>query len=169
MKKIIVILFLFTIFSMTNKKDQTILIPDTALRFRVIANSNTIEDQVQKLQIKEELEKKIYEQIKGATTTEDAKEKLKENILELKTLLEQKGVDYKINLGLNYFPEKEYRGITYEQGYYDSLVITLGKGQGDNWWCVLFPPLCLIDAKEEIKDDVEYRSYVIDTLKKFQK
>ena len=56
--------------------------------------------------------------------------------------------DYKINYGYNYFPKKKYKSVTYKEGMYESLVITLGTGEGDNWWCVLFPPLCLVEADE---------------------
>ena len=62
-------------------------------------------------------------------------------------------------------PEKEYKGTTYEEGYYESLVITLGSGEGDNWWCVLFPPLCLLEAEDS--DDVEYTSYVKELVDKY--
>ncbi|MBQ9011225.1 MAG: stage II sporulation protein R, partial [Bacilli bacterium] len=51
-----------------------------------------------------------------------------------------------------------YKGVKYKEGYYESLLVTLGKGKGDNWWCVLFPPLCLIEADES--SDVQYKSFV---------
>ena len=69
------------------------------------------------------------------------------------------------NLGLNYFPEKEFKGITYDEGYYESLVITIGEGKGDNWWCVLFPPLCMLEAEEST--DVEYKSFVKEIVDKY--
>ena len=50
------------------------------------------------------------------------------------------------------------KGIEYDEGYYESLLITLGEGKGDNWWCVLFPPLCLIEAEEST--EVEYKSFI---------
>ena len=73
---------------------------------------------------------------------------------------------YSINFGLNYFPEKEYKGIVYEEGYYESLLITLGEGKGNNWWCVLFPPLCLLEAEENT--EVEYTSLVGELLEKYK-
>ena len=65
-----------------------------------------------------------------------------------------------------YFPKKEYKGVEYNEGNYESLVITLGEGKGDNWWCVLFPPLCLIDAEEQTSD-VEYKFLVKEIIKHF--
>ena len=53
---------------------------------------------------------------------------------------------YKVNYGDNYFPEKTYKGVKYNSGNYKSLVVTLGNGEGDNFWCVLFPPICNIDT-----------------------
>ena len=60
---------------------------------------------------------------------------------------------------------QEYKGITYDEGEYQSLVVTLGNGLGNNWWCVLFPPLCLLEGEEST--DVEYRSYVMDIVNKY--
>ena len=66
---------------------------------------------------------------------------------------------------MNYFPSKEYKGIKYAAGEYQSLVVTLGNGLGDNWWCVLFPPLCLLEAEDS--SDVEYHSFVADMIEKY--
>ena len=73
--------------------------------------------------------------------------------------------DYKINFGLNYFPEREYKGIKYKEGLYESLLITLGEGKGNNWWCVLFPPICLLEAEES--DEVEYKSLIKEIIEKY--
>lgn len=78
---------------------------------------------------------------------------------------EKYNLDYKINFGENYFPEKEFNGVTYEEGYYESVLVTLGKGEGDNWWCVLFPPLCLLEAEES--DEVEYKFFVQELIDKY--
>ena len=74
-------------------------------------------------------------------------------------------VIFTINYGLNYFPKKEFKGITYDAGYYESVVVTLGEGLGDNWWCVLFPPLCSLEAEES--SDVEYTTMTQEILKKY--
>ena len=68
-----------------------------------------------------------------------------------------------------YFPKKKYKGITYKEGNYESLVITLGEGAGDNFWCVLFPPLCLIEADETSNDNVEYKFFVKELIDKYLK
>ena len=74
---------------------------------------------------------------------------------------------YKVNFGINYFPEKNYKGVIYEEGYYESLVVTLGSGNGENWWCVLFPPLCLMEGEETNTDEVEYKSFVKEMIDKY--
>ena len=73
---------------------------------------------------------------------------------------------FSINYGNNYFPEKQYRGVKYKEGEYESLVVKIGKGEGKNFWCVLFPPLCLIDEKKETSN-IEYRILIKDILNKY--
>ena len=78
-------------------------------------------------------------------------------------------IGYDINYGENYFPEKNYKNVTYKEGNYESLVVKIGKGQGKNFWCVLFPPLCFIDEQQEKNKEVEYHLLVKDILNKFSK
>ena len=74
-------------------------------------------------------------------------------------------ISYNLNFGQNYFPKKDFKGITYDAGYYESVVVNLGKAEGDNWWCVLFPPLCLLEAEES--DEVEYKFFVKELIEKY--
>ena len=141
MKKIIVFLFIIMVILVIVNDKQNILIPDDAIRFRVIANSNSIKDQTLKLEIKNTVEKELYKIIGSSKTIEEARLNITNNMDEIKNLMNSYNVSYDINFGNNYFPTKEYKGINYEAGNYESLVITLGTGLGDNWWCVLFPPL----------------------------
>ena len=73
--------------------------------------------------------------------------------------------EFTINFGNNYFPDKEYKEVLYEKGYYESLVVTLGKGEGDNWWCVLFPPICTLEVEEN--KDIEYKFFVKELFEKY--
>ena len=66
-----------------------------------------------------------------------------------------------------YCKEIEYKGVIYEEGDYESLVITLGDGLGDNFWCVLFPPLCLLEAEETDTDEFEYTSFIKEIIDKY--
>ena len=54
---------------------------------------------------------------------------------------------FQIDYGYHYFPEKEYKGVTYEEGEYESLLVTLGKGEGDNWWCLVYPAFCFTKSE----------------------
>ena len=141
------------------------IIPDDAIRVRVIANSNKEEDQALKQEIRQELETYLYEKLKNIKSVEDADRVIKDCIPEVKKIINKYTNNYEVNYGLNYFPEKEYKSVKYDAGEYQSLVVTLGNGLGDNWWCVLFPPLCLLEAEEST--DVEYHSFVVDTINKY--
>ena len=74
---------------------------------------------------------------------------------------------FEINYGTNYFPEKIYKGVKYPEGNYESMVIKIGVASGDNYWCVLFPPLCMMEAKET--DKVEYKFFIEEIINKYIK
>ena len=164
MKKIILIIVAFIIGILLYKKDELVIIPNEAIRIRIIANSNDIKDLVEKKHLKEDIEDDIYELIKDANSIDDAREILNDNLNKIDSIIKSKiDTNYELDYGINYFPKKVYRGIMYEAGNYESLVITLGEGLGNNWWCVLFPPLCLID-ENETTTDVKYKLYVEELL-----
>ena len=168
-KKVLIILLFGIIF--INVKADNFMIPDDAIRLRVIANSNSDYDQSIKMDVKNLLEIEMYNLLKDIKGSVNAKRVINKNLLsienDIKGLLENKNYDksFKINFGKNYFPKKEYRKVIYNAGYYDSLVVTLGEGKGDNWWCVLFPPLCLLEAKENEK--VEYKFFIEELFHKY--
>lgn len=171
MKKIILILTLIiAVFIYKEIKNNEVIIPDTAIRLRVIPNSNSVLDQNMKNKVKKYLENNTYNLIKDEDSKEVAREKIKNNIPKTKEDIEKifnennYSMNFSINYGLNYFPEKEYRGLKYEEGYYESVVISIGKAEGDNWWCVLFPNLCLADL--ENTNDVEYKSWIVEKINK---
>ena len=163
MKHFIPVLALFFLFYFYTNKEE-ILIPDYAIRFRIIANSNSKEDQELKKKVKEEVEEKLNHLMVNAKNSEEAKQLLKSELSSIQDLVQNYSKDSEISLGKNFFPEKEYHGVVYPSGDYDSLVITLGHGLGNNWWCVMYPPLCLIEEKDE---KVEYRFLVKDIIDKF--
>lgn len=160
MKKVIIILFILTIIITVNKEKKKFIIPDEALRIRVIASSNSLDDQLLKTKVKNNVETELYALLKDTTSYSDAKKILENNTEIINTKVSEYTKDYQINIGKNYFPEKKYKGVTYKAGEYDSLVITLGKGIGNNWWCVLFPPLCMIDEENNNMEDYDYQLFV---------
>ena len=166
MKKIIIALFLITVLILVNSKETEVLIPKEAIRFRIIANSNKLEDQTQKLEIKKDLEPIIANILSTSNSLGETRKEIKNNMYEVKNILNKYDTDYKLNYGYNYFPEKNYKGVTYKAGEYESLVVTLGDGLGENWWCVLFPPLCLLEATEDNYDDITYTTYIKEIIDK---
>jgi len=171
MKKFILIILVMIIMIFVysnNKVDAEVIIPDGAIRVRVIANSNSLYDQSMKMKVKDYIEKNISTLLISVTDIDEARDIINSNISSLNNGIDNifndnnYNMDYNVNFGNNYFPDKEYKGVIYKEGEYESLVVTIGKGEGDNWWCVLFPPLCLLESEDNNGSDVEYRSWVKD-------
>ena len=172
MKNFIIILgILITYLIIGNVSVEAVKIPDEAIRLRVVANSDSKYDQNIKLKVKTEVEKELFNILKDTKGIEDARNTINNNLSyidkKINNLLikENYNLGYELNFGYNYFPEKEFNGVTYEEGMYESLLITLGKGEGENWWCVLFPPLCLLEAEES--DEVEYKLFIQELIEKY--
>lgn len=127
------------------------LIKDKMIRFHVIANSDSIEDQNIKLKVRDKVLEYIYPKLEGTSEIDKSREILKENDKEIKDIalkvLEENNYDYKVESTLSneMFPVKSYGDITLPQGEYEAYRIILGDGKGQNWWCVMFPPLCFVD------------------------
>ncbi|GAC41438.1 stage II sporulation protein R [Paenibacillus popilliae] len=130
-------------------------IPEDAIRLRVLANSDTDDDQRAKLLVRD----RVVEQLNGwlrqqapPQTRKEAREFIAVHLEELENTvsrtLAEAGIPYtaKLTLGEAPFPAKLYGGQIYPAGMYESLLVALGAGEGQNWWCVLFPPLCFIDG-----------------------
>lgn len=149
------------------------VIPNEAIRVRVIANSNEEYDQSVKSSVKDIVSKEMYTLLKDTNSIENARDIINNNISNLDKDIGNYlddinyNLEYKLNFGYNYFPKKTYKGVEYKEGYYESLVVTLGEGEGDNWWCVLFPPVCMIESEEST--DVEYTTLVEDLMSKYLK
>lgn len=168
MKKIIVFLFcVMTVLLMVSLNKDSYVIPKDSIRFRIIANSNSLQDQRLKFKINSTLLPKIQEIMTKSNSIEDSRTLISKSLPEIYNEVSKYTNDFNISFGNNYFPEKEYKGVTYEDGEYESLVITLGQGMGDNWWCVMFPPLCLMEAKKNDLDDVTYTTYIKEIINKY--
>ena len=173
MKKTIVTLgfILLSFYLISNYIEKNVEIPDSAIRIRILANSNTDYDQEIKNEVKENIQKYMYALLKDSKNTSEAEVIINNNLNKIDSKVGATlhsldyNLPYNVNFGLNYFPKKIYKGIEYDEGYYESLLITLGEGKGDNWWCVLFPPLCLIEAEEST--EVEYKSFIKEIIDKY--
>lgn len=174
MKKILILMTILSLVLTMKKVDsKETIIPKEAIRLRVIANSDNPYDQKIKTEVSILIEQKVQDLLKESSNINEARIILKNNINNLNLYIEEYlhknnyNYDYKISYGDALFPQKKYKGITYEQGEYETLLITIGKGKGKNWWCVLFPPLCLLEAEETEKDDVEYKFFVQELINKY--
>lgn len=164
MKKLITLLaFISFIFLLTS--NSSLEIPTESIRFRIISSSNSFKDQQLKQKIKNDLVNNIIPNILTDVSIQESKNLINNSINKIEDILNKYDISYKINFGQNFFPQKDYQGITYPAGNYESLVITLGEGLGDNWWCVLYPPLCLIENNFD-SSNIEYRSYIKDIILK---
>lgn len=175
MKKIIIlfslVLLLYLVYN--NSEVDAITIPDTAIRLRVVPNSNSAYDLEMKRKVKEYLEQNVYPLLKDTKTIDEAKYVISNKLNDINEDINQifkdnnYNKDYTVNFGSNYFPNKTHKSIVYPEGYYDSLVVYIGESRGDNWWCVLFPPLCLLEADDkEEAGNVEYTFLVKEILSK---
>lgn len=170
-RKIFLILLVLIIIFVYRSNEQNIFIPNNAIRLRVIPNSNDPEDIYIKEKVKKYLEENIYVLTKDTTSIDDARLIINANIPNIDNNINQIFKEnkyphtYNVNFGYNYFPEKVYKGIKYDEGYYESLVISIGNAEGNNWWCVLFPSFCLID----IDNNHEYKSYFKEIISKHSK
>lgn len=135
-------------------------ISDKLIRFHVIANSDTKQDQNLKYKVRDEILKYISPKLKNSSSIEESRKILKENNSEIIKLasncIKNNGYNYtvKSTLGHENFPVKTYGNITLPQGNYEAYRVIIGSGKGQNWWCVMFPPLCFIDiTKGQISYD----------------
>lgn len=168
MKKLLIISSIIILILISTKNDQ-IVIPTNSIRVRVISNSNNINDQLEKVKVKSIVEETLYENIKETKTIEEARTEIKKSIPTLEKSIEKTiNNEFSINFGTNYFPKKEMFGIEYNEGNYESIVINIGESKGKNWWCVLFPPICMIEAEENNKDNIEYKSKVLEILNEYK-
>lgn len=126
-------------------------IPEEALRLRILAHSDHPQDQRLKEEVRDEVVKLIAQWIAPASTLDEARLILSRHLPQLAHVVEEmvreRGMDYgaTVELGHIPFPAKLYGHRLYPAGLYEGVLITLGAGQGENWWCVLFPPLCFVD------------------------
>lgn len=129
------------------------------LRFHVVANSDSAEDQALKLKIRDRVLDEIGPKLEDSKSKQEAESIIKENIPAIKKIAQDEisanGKNYGVSvlLGSCSFPAKSYSNIVLPAGVYDALKITLGQGSGKNWWCVMFPPLCFVDISHNLTSE----------------
>ena len=178
LKRILVLLFLLTLFIFISAISYVAAvskdIADSVFRLHVIANSDSKEDQELKIQVRDELLSYMNTLAKDCSSKEEVVELAKEHQEEFKQIAEQtiskNGFSYPvtIEIGDSNFPTKTYGDIALPAGTYEALRVQIGDAKGQNWWCVMFPPLCFVDvssgvvpdeSKEEIKESLNEEEY----------
>ncbi|WP_291563324.1 MULTISPECIES: stage II sporulation protein R [unclassified Clostridium] len=150
-----IIITIFSAYKSNSVKATDVSIDDISnklIRFHVIANSDNESDQALKLQIRDRVLQYISPKLNNSKSIEESREILdieNENILNIaKEVINENGYNYDVEstLSKEYFPIKTYGNITLPQGKYEAYRIIIGSGEGQNWWCVMFPPLCFVDV-----------------------
>lgn len=162
-KKSLISGFIFSVlFSFLNFGCRCESISNKVFRLHIIANSNSAEDQDLKLKVRDRILKDFGSKFSETSDLESAKETTKENFSLIEDLAQDEilknGYDYSVNVNMvrMKFDTRIYEDITLPAGYYDALRVTIGDAKGKNWWCVMFPPMCLPAAQSEVVgiDDV---------------
>lgn len=132
---------------------------ENLIRFHVLANSDSEEDQALKLKVRDKVISYLKPKLEDSESISQSEKIIlneKDKLMDIcKETIKQNGYNYdvSINLGYSKFPTKQYSSVVLPAGEYKSLKIIIGKGQGKNWWCVMFPPLCFVDVSSGIVDD----------------
>ncbi|MGE5629610.1 MAG: stage II sporulation protein R [Caulobacteraceae bacterium] len=127
-------------------------VPDKIIRLHVVANSDSPEDQQLKLYVRDEVIGRMTKKFEGLKDINEVRRTIQESIGEIEAIaqdaIRKSGKQYDVSAALvkTDFPTKVYGNLTLPAGYYQALNIVIGNGQGKNWWCVMFPPLCFIDV-----------------------
>ncbi|MGM7721865.1 stage II sporulation protein R [uncultured Metabacillus sp.] len=130
---------------------EPVVIPDEAIRLRILANSNSEEDQELKRKVRDAVNKEITEWVEELTSVEAARELIQSRLPQIEKIVadvlekEDMQQSYSVDFGNISFPTKLYGNFVYPAGEYEAILISLGEAKGANWWCVLFPPLCFLD------------------------
>ena len=128
------------------------------LRIHIRANSNS------------EIDQKVKYEVRDAVV--EAESTIEQNFSYIETVanevLFRNGFSYtsKARLANEEFPTRSYDGVVFEQGFYDALILDLGTGEGNNWWCVVYPPLCFLKSNATGKD-VVYKSKLVEIIESF--
>ncbi len=150
----------------SNFKSTEAALASNVIRFHVLANSDEAYDQDLKLKVRNRVIKEMEQFFDSNGDIKSARCAISDNIEKIENIardeIEKNGYNYdvKASLGNSYFPTKNYGEIVLPEGSYEALKIEIGKARGQNWWCVLFPPLCFVDescvsCSSEVADEIK--------------
>ncbi|MDM5314700.1 stage II sporulation protein R [Fictibacillus sp. b24] len=151
--------------------NASVKIPDESIRLRILANSNNEADQKLKREIRDEVNEQITTWVGELSSISEAREIIRKQLPAIEKIVQSKldeaGLEKTFSVELNKvaFPTKMYGEYIYPAGQYEAVLITLGEGEGKNWWCVLFPPLCFLDFEngDAVKENKDNKADVTET------
>jgi len=158
----ILILSIGTIFSLYIPKNEVtandlVVIPNEAIRLRILANSDHEKDQEMKRKVRDAINAEITAWVEDLTSVEAARRLIESRMPDIQKIAENvvrdNGSTDKVEAAYDKkveFPTKLYGEFLYPAGEYEAILVTIGEGQGANWWCVLFPPLCFLDFSNSV-------------------
>lgn len=157
-------------------------IPDDAIRLRILANSDSPKDQWLKREIRDQINLEIKEWVTELNSLDEARDVIESQLDKIELIVEKElhslGItdSFSVDFDEVQFPTKLYGNVVYPAGLYEAILITIGEGEGENWWCVLFPPLCFIDFAngdalaegdgENEEEEIEVRFFVAEIFSK---
>lgn len=160
-EKSLIIGFLLTIlFSFTNFANNCEELSTKVLRLHILANSNSRADQELKIKVRDKIIEKSGDFLDSAANKVSAQNLTVQNLENIKKIAREEvkyqGFDYDVNAEVTnmYFPTRKYDSTIFPAGRYDALRILIGDGAGENWWCVIFPQMCLGSAKKAATNDI---------------
>lgn len=165
LSSLIIFLGILITLGMTNNKK-----PSEYLRIHIRANSNFEVDQTVKYLVKDAIIEAMIPVLAECKTKEDAEKALTSNLKLIEkvadNVLFKNGFTYtsSARLANEEFPARQYDNLVLEQGFYDALIIDLGAGKGNNWWCVVYPPLCFLKGNAT-GQDIIYKSKIAEIIK----
>ena len=146
---------------------------EDVVRIHIRANSNLSVDQDVKLRVRDRVVEYITPLIAECSDARDVKAILADNLSKVEcvveNVLEESGFEYGASAEISneFFPSRDYNGKTFGADYYDALIIKLGSGKGDNWWCVAYPPLCFV-GEDVGGNGVKYKSKILELINRFR-
>lgn len=177
---IVIVLFLGVIFVLNVGKEEKKVdelqqgIAEQVIRFHVLANSDEAQDQQLKLKVRDAVVEEMQGALKDIYTKEEAEQVIKDNLQTIteiaKDTLQEQGCSEPVTayLMVNDFPVKKYGDTVFPAGKYETLQIEIGEAKGHNWWCVMYPSLCMVEegmavvpkeSKEKLKEQLSQDEY----------
>ncbi|SDI04500.1 stage II sporulation protein R [Alteribacillus persepolensis] len=144
-------------------------IPEEAIRLRILAHDDSPKEQLLKREVRDAVNAEVRQLMEGVTEKEEARGVMEANVDAIEKVVRNVIADHHLShtftIGLKEqveFPTRIYGPLVYPAGEYEALVVSIGEGKGENWWCVLFPPLCFLSANEE--EDVENNTEPVENI-----